>query len=497
MMQFEPYQVGETQIKTQAQAPRLRELKNKHLPNLEVCLNQLDLKDGMVISFHHHFRNGDIILNQVMEALAKRQIKDITLIASSLFDVHEPLIPYIKDETITQIMSGYISKALGQVISEGYLKKRVILHSHGYRSLMLNHHLVEVDVAFLAVSMTDKMGNASGSEGKAPCGSLGYAISDATSAKQVVLLSDTIERPKQIQLKGEWVDYVVEIDQVGDVSGIVSGTTNITKDPTGLHIAKLASQLCDAAGFIKDGMSFQAGAGGISLAVCDMLAKRLKAQGLKAKFVSGGVTKILVDMLRDDLVETIYDVQDFDLDAIDSLAIHSDHHAISAFDYADVSNPHNIANQLDVVFLGATEIDLDYNVNVTTTSDGIIMGGSGGHCDVANGAKFTIIVSKLIQSRLSVVVDKVTTISTPAADVDALVTEFGIAMHPRHQDLIDKLKASTNLKLVTMQELYDFAISLTSKPQAIPFKEKVVGYSLYRDGRLLDKIYQIDGEVDD
>jgi citrate lyase subunit alpha/citrate CoA-transferase len=476
---------------SQAQAPIQRPLINKVTPSLDACLDHLDLKDGMAISFHHHFRNGDVLLNQVVQKLAQRGIKDITLIASSLFDVHEAIIPYIKDETITQIVSGYISKAVGQVISAGHLKKGVILHSHGYRSLLLNHHVMEVDVAFLAVSAADSVGNGTGLQGQSLCGSLGYAVSDATSAKHVVLLTDTITDLDDVQIQGQWVDAVVRVDHVGDATGIVSGTTNITKDPTGLFIAKLATDLCDVADLIVDGMAFQAGAGGISLAVCQMMAERLQAKEMQAKFVSGGTTKILVDMLEAGLTKRIYDVQCFDLEAIASLKHNPEHHAISAFDYADVSNPNNIANQLDVVFLGATEIDLDYNVNVTTASDGTIMGGSGGHCDVANGSKFTIIVSKLMQSRLSVIVDQVLTISTPSVDVDALVTEFGIAIHPRHQALIDTLKATTSLPIKTIRELYDFAISLTGQPNKIAFEERVVGVSLYRDGTKLDDLYQI------
>jgi citrate lyase subunit alpha / citrate CoA-transferase len=96
--------------------------------------------------------------------------------------------------------------------------------------------------------------------------------------------------------------------------------------------------------------------------------------------------------------------------------------------------------QLDVVILGASEIDLNFNVNVTTGFDHRILGGSGGHADTAYGSKFAIIVSKLVSSRISVVVDRVTTITTPGETVDALVTDYGIAIHPRHSELIEQLK---------------------------------------------------------
>ena len=62
------------------------------------------------------------------------------------------------------------------------------------------------------------------------------------------------------------------------------------------------------------------------------------------------------------------------------------------------ANPHNkgcVANQLDIMVLSATEVDVDFNVNVITGSDGVIMGASGGHCDTAAGSKLAIVVTPL------------------------------------------------------------------------------------------------------
>jgi citrate lyase subunit alpha/citrate CoA-transferase len=165
---------------------------------------------------------------------------------------------------------------------------------------------------------------------------------------------------------------------------------------------------------------------------------------------------------------------------------------MSAAKYADIHDPDNIVNQLDFVILGATEIDLDFNVNVTTGSDGRIMGGSGGHADTAYGAKFAIIVSKLVSSRISVVVDRVTTVTTPGETVDVLVTDRGIAIHPRHQTLIDHLKATTNLPIVEIQTLYQRALALTGIPEKTQNLGRIVALSQYRDGTILDVIRQID-----
>ena len=41
---------------------------------------------------------------------------------------------------------------------------------------------------------------------------------------------------------------------------------------------------------------------------------------------------------------------------------------------------------LDCVILGATEVDVDFNVNVNTESSGYLLHNTGGHCDAAAGS---------------------------------------------------------------------------------------------------------------
>src|SRR5699024_7795350 len=59
--------------------------ESKVLPSIEEALKKCQIQDGMTISFHHHLRNGDYVLNMVLEEVAKMGIKDITLAASSIF----------------------------------------------------------------------------------------------------------------------------------------------------------------------------------------------------------------------------------------------------------------------------------------------------------------------------------------------------------------------------------------------------------------------------
>jgi citrate lyase subunit alpha / citrate CoA-transferase len=462
--------------------------------NLSDVLNLLDLKDGAVVSFHHHLRNGDDVMNRVMLEISKMGIKNITLVASSIFEVHQPLVQLIRDKTITKIITAYVAGPVAQAISEGECQEICLIHSHGYRAHMIASKEVEIDVAFIGAPCASELGDCSGSEGPSACGSLGYAVADAMYSKKVVVLSDYIQEPQHIQIKKEWVDYVVKVDRLGDPKGIVSGTTTITKDPVGLQISKMTLKVMEATGLLKNGFSFQTGAGGISLAVAKDVLNYCQEHKIKGSFISGGITGYQVDLLEAGIFEKIMDVQCFDLKAVKSMHENPKHHRISADEYAGPSNPDNVVNKLDIVILGATEIDLDFNVNVTTGSDGTLMGGSGGHCDTAAGAKFTIIVSKLVSSRISVVVDKVLTVTTPYESIDALITDRGIAIHPRHHELIEHLQKNTKLPLKTIDELYEIALSLTGKPEPIQFEEQVVALSLYRDGTILDVIKMVKNE---
>ena len=462
----------------------------KKVENMDQLFDSVQLHDGMTISFHHHLRNGDAVMNQIMDEIMKRNLKDITVAASSVFPVHTSLAKAIELGVVTQVVTAYMSGAVADVVSEGKCFYPCVMQTHGGRALSIETGKLMIDVAFIASPAMDESGNISGRQGKAACGSLGYAIADAHYAKMVVAITDTIEKLDHIDIAKECVDVMLQVDSIGDPKGIVSGTTRITKDPVGLAIAKRTIELMDAAGFIKDGLSFQTGAGGISLAVAAQLHQRLRQNKIKGSFASGGITGYLVDMFEEGLFEKLYDVQCFDLAAVASIQKNDNHLAISASQYGNPYNPKNIVDQLDVVILGASEIDLDFNVNVTTGFDHRILGGSGGHADTAFGSKFAIIVSKLVSSRISVVVDRVTTITTPGETVDALVTDYGIAIHSRHSDLIELLKKTTRLPVVSMKELLDTANELCGVPQPVLPKEKIVALMEYRDLRLIDVIRQ-------
>ena len=75
---------------------------NKIRNSIEQAILDSGLKSGMTVSFHHHLRNGDYVLNMVMDAIARLGIRDLTVNASSLFDVHAPLKEHIKNGVVTK-----------------------------------------------------------------------------------------------------------------------------------------------------------------------------------------------------------------------------------------------------------------------------------------------------------------------------------------------------------------------------------------------------------
>jgi len=466
--------------------------EEKVLSSIEEALEKVEIKDGMTISFHHHLRNGDFVLNMVLEAIAKKGIKDITVAASSIFPVHGPMVDHMRNGVVTGVVANYMSGPVAEAISRGELKKPAIMQTHGGRPRAIESGDLHIDVAFVAAPTADTYGNINGVGGKSACGALGYAVSDAEFADKTVAITDNlVPYPAcPIEISQIYVDYVVQVESIGDPKGIVSGTTKITKDPVGLKIAKMATEVIKASGLVKDGMSFQTGAGGTSLAVAAELKEVMKKEGVIGSFAAGGVTGYIVDMFEEGLFQNIFDVQCFDLQAVESYKNNLRHQPMSASMYG---NPHNkgaVVNHLDVMILGATEIDTDFNVNVTTGSSGVIMGGSGGHSDTAAGAKLAIIVTNLMKARLPIIKDRVTTVTTPGESVDVIVTERGIAVNPRRTDLIEKLK-STNLPVMTIEELKEMAEKITGKPNAIHTSDDIVAVVEYRDGTVIDVVKKV------
>ena len=442
---------------------------NKLMPDLAAAIRATGLKNGMTISFHHHFRGGDFLVNTVVEQLAQMGYRDLKLAASSLSDVHAPLIKQIQNGVISRIETSGLRGKLADAVSHGLMAEPVIFRSHGGRASAIANGSLHIDVAFLGAASADALGNASGyyhnAEGKSICGSLGYALVDACYADQVVVITDNlVPYPNTpFSIPATEVDYVVPVAAVGDSSKISSGATRYTTNPRDLLIAETAAKVIMASGYFRDGFSLQTGSGGAALAVTRFISDEMLARGIKAGFALGGITGQMVKLHQDGLIEKLLDVQSFDVDAARSLRDNPEHTEVDACHYASPFNEGSAVHQLDVVILSALEVDTQFNVNVLTGSDGIIRGAIGGHPDTAAGAALTVLVTPLIRGRIPCVVERVGCLITEGKDCDVLVTDMGIAVNPRRPEVAERLQAA-GIKLKSIQALKDEAEAVVGKP---------------------------------
>lgn len=466
--------------------------QNKLHDSLEKAIRASGLQNGMTISFHHAFRDGDKTVNMVMDKLAEMGFKDLTLAASSLTNCHSPLIDHIKNGVVRKIYTSGLRGKLADAISNGLLAEPVHIHSHGGRVHLIQSGELNIDVAFLGVPCSDEFGNANGFSGKSRCGSLGYARVDAEYARHVILLTEELvgypNYPASIAQ--DCVDGIVQVEHVGDPSKIGGDATRMTTNPRELLIARRAADVIEHSGYFNDGFSLQTGTGGASLAVTRFMADKMVRNKIKARFGLGGITASMVELHERGLIKTLLDVQCFDSVAAESLCKNPNHQEISANQYANPSSKGACVEKLDVVILSALEIDTQFNVNVITGSDGVFRGASGGHCDTAAAANLTIVVAPLVRGRIPTVVNQVTTCITPGSSIDVLVTDHGIAVNPARPEVQERLLVA-KLPVMSIEELNQRAYSLTGEPAAIEYTDRIVGVIRYRDGSILDVVKQV------
>lgn len=469
----------------------------KILPSIEEAIRRSGLKDGMTISFHHHFRNGDYVVNMVVDAIAKMGIKNLTLAASSLTDCHWPLIEHIKNGVITHIETSGLRGKLAEAVSRGLMDFPVIFRSHGGRAAAIETGELHIDVAFLGAPSCDPYGNANGynrdDENGSCCGSLGYAKLDAQHADTCIIITDhLVNFPNApFGIPESRVDYVVVVDNIGDPKGIMSGATRYTKNPKELLIARTAANVIEASGYFEDNFSMQMGSGGASLATARFLRDKMLIKNIKCRFALGGITGQIVQMHEEGLVKKILDVQSFDLIAANSLKNNRFHQQIDASYYASYVNKGAAVNQLDFVILSALEIDVNFNVNVMTGSDGVIRGAVGGHPDTAAGASLTVVTAPLLRGRIPTVCERVNTVCTPGNTIDVLVTDQGVAVNPARPELKERLQAA-GLPVTTIEKLKERAEKIVGKPEPIRYTDRIVGVLMYRNNTIIDVIRQIE-----
>lgn len=453
------------------------------------ALQQCGLKDGQTISFHHQLRNGDHVILQTLEAVRELGVKNIRMAQTAMFPVHEPVVDFIKEGIVT-LIEGSINGPVGDYVSKHPLSSPVVLRSHGGRWAAVKTGELPIDIAVIAASSADERGNSTGIIGKSAFGPISYSEVDAAHAKKVIIVTDNIvDYPCHLQeIQERSVDYVAQVDTIGDPQRITSGTTKITEDPMKLQIAHDCVDLMDAAGIIKDGMIFQSGAGGISLAAMKYLGERLEEKNVVAACATGGLTKLIIDIYEAGYVKHLYYSQVFDDFSVAYVKNNLEMPADIGH-YADPTSKGRTIDGLDTVVLGATEVDTKFNVNVNTHSDGRMLHGIGGHQDTAAGSSLCIITAPLYRKTNPIVREQVTTITTPGDVVDAIVTNQGIAINPKRKDLLKQVKG--NLDITPIDELKTMAYDATGVPEPLQLTDEVVGITKWFDGTLLDIIYKV------
>ena len=464
---------------------------NKVLPDLKTALIKAGIRDGMTISTHHHFRNGDLVANQIFDAAAEIGVKNLMWFPSASFPCHAPIINHLESGVVHHI-EGSMNGPLGDYCSAGKMRGMGVLRSHGGRYQAVQDGEVHIDIAVIAAPTADSFGNANGLTGPSACGLLGFALADSQYADKVIVVTDNLVDfpcvPWQIQ--GNYVDSVVVMDKIGEPEKIISGTTQITRSPDRLLIAELTAQFVKEAGILKDGFSFQAGAGGTALSFSLFLKEMMKERGIKARFVRGGSTQYLVQMLEEGLTDYILDGQTFDLEGVRSMRENPRHVNTSPFTSYNYHGKGNFSSLIDVVVLGATEVDVNFNANVVTHSDGRLLHGIGGWQNCLF-SKCTILPVPSFRDRIPVIVDEVTTLCGPGELIDVIVTERGIAINPLRKDLIEATKHAS-LPIRPIHELQKEVEEVCGgKPGRPKLGEKVIAVVKWVDGTVLDSIYQV------
>ena len=233
------------------------------------------------------------------------------------------------------------------------------------------------------------------------------------------------------------------------------------------------------------------------MAFVSFLKDMMKAAGVKARFVRGGSTKYLVELLQEGLTDYILDGQTFDLDGVRSIASDPRHVATSPFTSYNFHGKGNFATLVDAVVLGATEVDTEFNGNVVTHSDGRLLHGIGGwqNCLFAG---CTILAVPSFRDRIPVIVDRVTTLTGPGEMIDVVATERGIAINPRRQDLIDATRGS-RLPIRPIEEIKSEVERICGgKPEKPSLGssrsdrgERPVAVVKWVDGTVLDSVWQV------
>ncbi len=478
--------------------------ESKIRPSIREAIERCGLKDGDTISFHHGLRNGDRVMEFVLREIIAMGFRDLALAPTSLFPCQIPVVmDAINEGVITQIKGGSVRGDLGYLIARGGMKKLFETRSHSGRAADVETGQLEIDVAFCAVASSDRFGNCNGWRGKpnSMFGPLSFMVPDARFAKKgfVVITDNIISGVSPFLTIGmQQVTDVVEMDCIGDNHGLGSGET-ATADITPERLRALSNIVAVIKALDIKGRKpcVQLGSG-VGLAAINHLAK----EGILIDMMIGGVTEDLVAAANSGLVWQLYNGQCFD--RVAAITMRAMWNVTTPMDMIHYGSPYRcpVTGMLDVGLLGAIEVDRNFDVNVTTFSNGIPSKAIGGHTEVARGADVAIVQAPLNRKGNRIIREKVTTVSTPGRYfVDFVMTPDGMIVNDRPTNA----KAGRNLELKAKMEKagvkflsMEDAVAIADKrasehPQPVEpvYGDKIVGVSKYLDGTILDSIYEV------
>jgi citrate lyase subunit alpha/citrate CoA-transferase len=168
------------------------------------------------------------------------------------------------------------------------------------------------------------------------------------------------------------------------------------------------------------------------------------------------------------------------------------HVATSPFTSYNYHGKGNFASMVDAAVLGATEVDVDFNANVVTHSDGLLLHGIGGWQNCLD-SKCTILALPSFRDRIPVIIDEVTTVVGPGDLIDVVITERGIAINPKRKDLLNAVKGS-DLPIRPIKEIKDEVERILGGSPEKPRlnKNKPVAVVKWVDGTIIDTVWQVE-----
>ena len=306
-----------------------------------------------------------------------------------------------------------------------------------------------------------------------------------------------------------WVDHVVPVPCAGNNRGIGTGTTDVRRvkgDPARLQIAGNVLKVMDAAQVVRDGFNFQVGSGA-GLLVLERMLRKMRGEGIRAGFTVGGSMEYHVDMLEEGLIELYLDGQCFQPSPrlFHSLLNNPRHVEVSTPMYYSPACKQEACGLMDVVVMGASEIDVHFNANTVTGYDGLIRTGIGGGPDAASGAKLTIFalpIARVNRSGRSApcIRERVSTIVTPGECIDVVVTEDHVAINPKsdspYLEAVRDNAKREGLEIVTIEEMQAASLAKANELGTLMDEPRTTDDIVYavewRDGRLLDVVRRVE-----